>query len=434
MTFLIWIIISVFVIACLVKPIYGVALFFAIRILIPECARISGSISLNTFLIFVLFLFFVKDLFLNNRPFEDRSLLRNYLGFSFASLICLVFSNYTDISYQFNSIVQFFITNMLIGILAAYYIKNQRDVKIVITVLTYSVFITCIWTVIAFSIKSNPYVDFFNVFFNYRQDKLFDESNLMMRGLYASSGTFVHANGIGYFLPITFAFYFFILKIKYRQVYFILLVLISVSIFLCTKRSAIIALIGFLVAFFVFSSYSIKKVKYILIFLCALVTFVLVVEFVPSLSNLKRFVESSVFFWDDNLASNYGIGGSTFSMRLMQIMYPFVEIKDNLFFGNGFGWTSLYLINNPFHPILFGFETIIAQVVVTMGISGVFLWTWMFWMSYKYCSRYDDQKLYYKLFLYTQLTIAVATGLSYFIFFSLYTVLLSKIYLLKLNK
>ena len=156
--------------------------------------------------------------------------------------------------------------------------------------------------------------------------------------------------------------------------------------------------------------------------------------FIPQLSAMKGFIESSLFFWDDSLRDKHDIGGSSFDMRLAQITYPYYEVKDNIIFGHGFGWGSLYVSSNGFHPIMYGFETILSSAVVDGGVMGLLLWGLVFYWSFKYSAKFNKNKSCYRLLTIVQLVIALATGLNYFIFYGLYIVILNKLYLLKYNE
>lgn len=165
--------------------------------------------------------------------------------------------------------------------------------------------------------------------------------------------------------------------------------------------------------------------------LVGVVILYLIVSIVPSLEKARGLIESSIFFWDDTIRDKYDIGSSSMSMRIDQITYPFYEIRDNLLFGHGFGWASYYLSRNAFHPVMYGFENLASEALCNGGICGLSLWLWFFWKSYKYSSLYDGEKMYYALFSIVQFTIAMASGLSYLVFYGIFIVLLNKFYLLK---
>ena len=79
-------------------------------------------------------------------------------------------------------------------------------------------------------------------------------------------------------------------------------------------------------------------------------------------------VEGRMFFWNDNLLAKTGVGGSDMVLRVRQVIYPLVEVSNNIVFGHGFGWCGWYLGKYELHPILFGFETILSTAVCEFGI------------------------------------------------------------------
>ena len=109
----------------------------------------------------------------------------------------------------------------------------------------------------------------------------------------------------------------------------------------------------------------------------------------------------------------------------------FFLVADNFLFGKGFGWHTYYLSEHELHPVLQGFESIITVAISDGGFCGLILWSYLFYISYKYSSLKDKKKKYYKIFTFVQLTIAIATGFSYFFFYGMYIVLLNRFYLLR---
>lgn len=86
------------------------------------------------------------------------------------------------------------------------------------------------------------------------------------------------------------------------------------------------------------------------------------------------------------------IHGSSFSMRVEQVLYPFVLVADNFLFGKGFGWHTYYLSEHELHPVLQGFESIITVAISDGGFCGLILWSYLFYISYKYSSLKDKKK------------------------------------------
>ena len=146
--------------------------------------------------------------------------------------------------------------------------------------------------------------------------------------------------------------------------------------------------------------------------------------------SIRNMLESSLFFWDDNLRDTNNVGGSSWELRMQQLLYPFVEVKDNLLFGHGYGWCQWYLLKYELHPILYGFETIFSTSVCEFGIMGYVLYPYLFYKSYKYSKPrklLTKQTNFQLLNIISELVLIIATGLNYFCFFGIIIVLFNKI-------
>lgn len=420
------------------KTLYGCCFLLISRILIPECVRMTPliDISLNTMMIIIIGFFTLRDIINRNveiSVIKNDIYLKQIILFTFAFFVILQFSNYENYSYQIARLTQFIITDFFPVTLFIINIRTKKDLTLIIKVLFIVSLISCIWGIMTLFLGKNTYVFELNSLYSHR-DYLFEENSLdTSRGIAGTSGTFEHANGWGYFLPITFVLFFFLYDITKNKKIPLLLILLSVSVFICSKRSAIIAYSSFWMVHVFFIDKK-KKIRYLIGSLCFLFAIYIIVNINPNFEKVKGLLESSLYFWNDNVARTNSINGSNFNMRITQVIYSFTEVKDNIIFGKGFGWTSYYLSKNAYHPILYGFETIISDAIVNGGIVGLCLWIYIFISSYRYSAIHDKNKYYYKLFTFVQIVIAIATGLSYFIFYGIYIVILNKLYLLKNDK
>lgn len=420
------------------KSIYGCCCLLVSRILIPECVRLTPllDISLNTAVICIIIISMLKDIpKIQNIRRVNNSYTKYLIVFICYYIISLPFSSYTNYGYQFSRLIQFIITDIVPVFIFMISIKKRENLQILINTLLICSIILCVWGILTTLLGENPYVDFLKNIYN-QNETLITETTNNGRGYTSSSATFLHENGLGYFLPITFSFFFYLKIIDKKKIYTYLLFLLTILIIICAKRSAFIAYFSFWI--FYFAQMNIRKrfqlLKYgILLFIIIYI----IVSIFPQLNNIKGMIESSLFFWNDSIAEDNEIGGSNFEMRVFQILYSFIEIKDNLLFGHGFGWSNYYLTQNPFHPILYGFETIISEATVNGGIIGLILWIIMFYKSYKYSIQKASSTkdiIYCKIFTIVQIVIAVATGFSYFIFYGIYIVILNKIHELNFIK
>lgn len=432
--FIIWILYLLITFFLSIKrTIYGCCCLLVSRILIPECVRLTPllDISLNTAIICIVLISLLKNI-ANTRLIQP---LRNKYTSFLILFICyfaitLPLSSFSNFSYQTSRLVQFTITDFMPAFIFMIGIKKQNDLHILIRTLFICCIILCTWGIITTLIGQNPYVDLLKNAYSQSGDSVINATMNNDRGYTDSSATFLHANGLGYFLPITFALFFYIRELSPSPKYIILLILLSILVIICSKRSAFIAYFMFWIAYFMQTGTK-RKIKLLKSGLVLLIFVYVIVSILPQLSSIKGMLESSLFFWNDSVAEDNNIGGSSFEMRIFQVLYSFIEVKDNLLFGHGFGWTSHYLTQNPFHPILYGFETIISEATVNGGIIGLILWCIMFYKSYKYSIQKAATKndiIYCKIFTTVQIVIAVATGFSYFIFYGIYIVMLNKIH------
>lgn len=145
-----------------------------------------------------------------------------------------------------------------------------------------------------------------------------------------------------------------------------------------------------------------KKLAIIVSFL-----FVLGLFIVPLISPTLSEYLGSALGTEDSTTS-----GSSISMRIDQFLGCFDVIKDNMVFGNGYCWTSVYLSKYSQHPVLLCFESLAFSVLCNDGIMGALIWAFFvcyyFVMVKKNFKNRELQTLYLSLF-------------AFFIFFALIT-------------
>lgn len=431
MVYFISFILIITVVLTFIKPIYGLASFIAVRILVPEVARTPGidSLSLNSSIIGIIAIFvFAKKLkYSLKKTLTDKFSLVLLLFIAYNALV-LPLSNYGSLAEQYNLLLKFFLTDILPIILCIIIIKDECDVNVIKRVFLFSTTICCLYGIVTYIAEFNPYVLVFSVFYQWRDAG--DTVNQVLldgRG-YGTSGTFIHANGFGYFISMSIPLvaYFIYCNRKDKLAIFTLVLLI-LNIFLCKKKSPIVSMSVFSL-FLLLMAHSKLKIKYYLEGLGVVLFLFILIETVPSLESIKNVIESSLQFWNDNVSQRSNVGGSSWELRIRQFTYPFVEISSNPIFGHGFGWCSWYLKEYELHPILFGFETILATAVCECGIMGYFVYYFLFKKCYKYSSMYKLQGINFALLnIIAELTLVIATGLNYFYFFTFGVVLFNRI-------
>lgn len=426
---LIWLAILFFVfILSFKRTSLGVCGYLAIRILIPNCVRLTPIVdtSLSTAAGLIILLFAIKDIFFNK---ESKFILKDtyfkkLIVFCILLYVPLRFSLYTNYQEQQHVWVQFVITNILPLLATLVAIRNKNDLKYIILTFMGCVSINVLYGIFTLIINANPYTWIIKALYSTSSNVSYVSELSERGGVLSTSSTFENSNGWGYFLPITFVLLFFFYKKNRTNLVLLLSVLVSICVILCAKRSALIAYMVFWLLYFFISDLKGKLdlIKWGCIFVFITI---IVISIFPQLASAKHLIESSFYFWDDSISQKNDISGSSWTMRLEQFTYPWVEIKDNILFGHGFGWCQVYLTKHLYHPIMYGFESILTHQVCEGGLSAVFLWSWLFKFSYSYCS-FTRQNSFAILLIGVQLVIAVATGFDYLFFFGFYVILIQR--------
>ena len=407
------------------RLVYGLASFMAIRVLIPETMRSPvPSLSLNSLLIVILFCISILSGNLNIYKIKNDILGKALLVFIFLPLIFLPFSEYLDFDMQLKSWIQIFLTDITPALLAICVIKTERDLNIIVKWVVYTMFITLLYGVYTFISNSNPWSDFIISYYaSYDVSGVIKEqveySNLTRK----TQSTFVSTNCFGYYLTYMFSFMLLLKNKLSRLKWGISLLLIVACMVFSTKRSPIIVIM-FIAAYLV--RYK-KKMIIPIILVCGILMILLFT--IPALENAKTFFMTAVFFWDDSYADSVDVHGSNMELRIRQVLYPFVEIKNNLLFGHGWGWCSVYLaFHKSIHPQLFGFETIFSTAVCELGLMGIALFIYLFIASYRYIKNIivDSKINFALLFILSILLLYVATGAMYMYYFFVLLVILHK--------
>lgn len=117
------------------------------------------------------------------------------------------------------------------------------------------------------------------------------------------------------------------------------------------------------------------------------------------------------------------VKGSSMEMRFEQYEGCFNIIKDCVFAGKGYGWTSYYVAEHGPHPVLLCFESLIYMVLCNTGIAGAVIWTiFIAWMVYDIHGFFDRNARTLLLALFVFFIIfALATGnYGYMQYFAIY--------------
>ena len=419
MTLFVYIVIILFVYVTYKSTINGLCMFIAIRALVPEIVRSPiDFLSLNSFIILILLLFTLKRESLIKNITND-SLSRFLLLFIVYSGISLILSNYLSLLGQLKFLIQSILTEYIPIFITITLVRSKATFNIVIKTIVHTALCISIYGIITFVINYNPIVDI--------------DDKIIITGIDAierrnTSSTFIHTNGFGYYLAMMIPFLLIINKYFNVKYLMFIITLLLINVLLSGKRSPII-IVAYLFIYYLLK-YQNKRllIKYVIYFSPIVLIILFSLLYIPKLEYLRIILFSGLMFWDDSFAHDNGIYGSTMDLRILQCVYPFVEIKDNLLFGHGVGWCSNYLsINEEIHPVLFGFETIFSTVICEYGIVGLVLYIIFFYIQYTYIKGLSIGKFNFSfLFFSSNLLLFVATGVNYLYFYLLELVLLCK--------
>ncbi len=430
---------SVFIIAIILvalvfslkRPSYGFGLFVAVRILIPEIVRTPGLevLSLNSTLIMIVGLSaFMKNFKSMWRTVWKDKFVKFLLFFIAYSIITLPLAEYENLEGQFGGVRQFFFTDILPIIIGCTTITSKKDFEIVVTVFLGATSLCCLYGILEFLMGANPYV--LSIKLMYRYKDLISANDVSTdfggRG-FGSSGTFVHANGYGYFISMSIPLCLYLIQKNYkRKMALLTLLLLIVNMFLCKKRSPLVTMAAFFGLWMLLNKEKDKwrnNAKILGIALMGL----LCIEIIPYFENLRNMVNTSLIFWDDKMLAHSDVGGSNMELRIRQVFYPFVEVANNPLFGHGANWSGWYLSEYELHPVLYGFETLFSSAVCDYGVIGYILYYLLFKKAYRYSHPFKSSGTNFQLLnVFAVAILAIATGFNYFYFFGFVVVLMSK--------
>lgn len=214
------------------------------------------------------------------------------------------------------------------------------------------------------------------------------------------SSVFAHPMNYGLFLGLALVYIYSIRDYLKRYVTIILCVGIVIAIVLCGVRSPIGALFVTIMVYLFLS----HKIKLMIQFgILAGIGFA-IINTIPELSNYI----GSIFSDKKSLE-----GGSSLEMRMNQLEGCFYEIRNNPFFGNGYGWVDFYKEKFGDHPVLLAFESLVYVVLCNSGYVGAVIWVLFLIKLFKNTNKLVADKnvvIYVLLLLTYYLSYTVITG------------------------
>ena len=368
-----YIIIFVFLILLLKNKTWSFCFYLACRLVLPPVIRL-GAMSMNTvmafLMLFVLILSFSKLEKWRKRLFFPLTLLILPLG-------VLSFFGIIPYNVVFKNLFQFFVTEISPCLFLACCLKGSKDIKLVLSTILVSYLAIGVWGIMTYVLKMNPYYTYFVLNFggDFEYADYTGDGFGEIRGSLdaAASGNVSGPLPWGQESMLIALFFLFYDKIKMnKKLLIVIVVLAFLNVFLTGKRSCLLPLI-------IFGAYFCGKrgllsLKNVLLSFVILLASYVVISSVPMFKSLNKNIESTVFFWDDKVATKNNIEGSSMEMRQAQFEYANYMISTNPFCGLGFDYPSYYSSKYGKHPVMLGFESIYFFVLVSSGILGLIIW------------------------------------------------------------
>lgn len=366
------------------KPLYGICTLLAIKILIPDTARSPISVlSLNSLCSLILFASYIIHLLSGKEKYRYiNNHLVHYIGIYFIfSLLVIVFTDYTPRSSQINTLIQYFALQLLPVIVAIGTIHTTKDLKLVLYVFVICMAICTLYglTCLVFRIPY-PYNAWFAESFSVARNANYEGAVESVAGGVqgriigtATSDTW----SFGMFISLAFMISYFVNKYLKSNYSLICYVLCAIAVVLTVRRAPVLTLLSF---YFLLSIlyYKLSFKIYVYVFV-GIITLYMVIILIPELASFRHIVESSVFFWDDSVAHENGVTGSSLKLRLYQLNYTVTNISESPLLGNG--WGAQYA---KYHPGMYGWESIIFTSLFQSGYLGIIALTYLFVSFYKY--------------------------------------------------
>lgn len=436
---------SIILIIVLISCIYilkdfkrGVSIVIALRLLIPASVRLIGvGISLNSFLTIILFIsFLLHKEYKKKMPPKLQAIIFLFL---LSSIMLTPFALNMTIGAQLTKMINFFVVDMLIGILSWYAIQTKEDFKKLLSTL----FITCCiigtYGIYEYITKSNPYADWAMRMFEHGHNPstyFLTEKRGFLEGRIMGTGS--HPLTWGLLMSTIFAFFYNNKSLLQKRGHIILLLsVIIINSFLCGSRSSLI-MIGVYIIIRLFE----KPGKILKASILTYLILISTINLLPKTEDTKAFidtVESSIFFWNEKKSEEAGISGSSVSMRWEQLVFSFYLIQDSFLTGNGYGFSDVAQENTTTkYEEMMGFESILFTKIVNQGILGLLFFFIFYFSLLKYtCKQTKNRTEKYKIvaLYFTYLTGIIFTGLqnSFYIFFLFAMTEVKKYYLEKCN-
>jgi len=369
---------------------WGLCSFFALEILLPNSAQFAiGRFSIPVEFIMII-LFFI--IFLINGKYKNP-LIKLPVKYKFYIILYIttscIFSFFSNFSLfeQLKNVFRFAVQNVLSAYMLFSVIQNNKDIKLFLNIVFWATIVACIYGLFTYITKSNPYVESINSALGMDKghgitfDFINEERGIINGRIMA---TMVHPLQWGQALTCIFSILIIFHELKIfviNKVFFTSgMLLIASNIFLSGSRAALVAFIIFLFFAFFYMPTK-KKLKYVsyILLLAVFLIFIIPKRTTEAFINTTT---ASIIFWDNSYSDAIGIGGSSATMRLLQLYGTFEKVSKNPLFGLGKGYIIDEFKKDKGSGEMFGYESVFFYKVVEEGVLGLFFFLLAYYMIY----------------------------------------------------
>lgn len=398
------------IIICKINIHYAIGYIITIIYLIPSIIKFSfGIVNLNVFNLSVILFLFATCYFIKNKKIEFRNhyktiiyiLLYIYVVSFFASLDIFKISDY--FKYTLLNFLEFFAFPLCLLFLRF----DSKQIDYFNKMIYIVCFIISIYAIINYITKINPYITYLSLVADYAnmQETFLTEQRGVLEGRVSS--TFIHPLILGQSMLLCISYLFFQKKSFHKILYYLIIILLYITIFLSGSRSTLIPALLIPCIYILYSS--IKKIFKYTFFLILFTPIIFAV--IPK--DYRETIEGLVYVWDSSKAEKVGIKGSNTDMRETQILDAIKIVENDFFFGKGNGYIKAH---GSEHPEMLGYEGLLLFTIIEYGLLGTIFFLLFYFSFFKLTLKHAKKKIDKAQVIslnITYLMCIILTGISY---------------------
>ncbi len=374
MSLLPYLIVLLFSILLFKNRVWAFCFYLSCRLLLPPIVRM-GPISMNSVMSFML----VAYLLLNIRQLfrKEHTFLFPITTFLFP-LAVISIGGIMPMDAVLKNILQTFWTEICPCIFMALVLKNIKDYNLILKTILISYSIIGVWGLVTYVMKMNVLYAFFIMQYagTYEVHDETGDGSEIIRGALDSvaTGNLCGPLPWGQESMLIMLFLLFLKNKKNisNKLFLWVILLAGANVFLSGKRSCILPMLMVIGYYLWQKGFTSLKNIFLSVLIC--ISSFIVISSIPQMKSLKQNIETTIFFWDDNLAAKNNVTGSNFEMRKRQFECANKMVNNHIFTGLGYGYPGYYTSLHGQHPIMLGFESIYFVILVSSGLFGFFVW------------------------------------------------------------